>query len=786
MDSLFELNDGRLVSFGTVFDNNTQVPVLRIFDANGTALTGETVRFADGTPPATDSASLAQVAGVFAQPGGGLRVVMRDDPDRTGYVYDLDATGAVTGTDTFDTSAADATVPYVVIGTRFTQDFDQLPNGNIVSAIGQSVYLSNSEGIYQSGMNREGPFESILEETVIDLDGAGLFRVSQVNANAGGVEVRGQFYSDAAVAQGEEIVIATGLESVIGHWGVEARQLSDGRIAVAYVSARTGDEDEAESTLFLTILNADGSVATPEQIVNTGAPDGAQDWVGLWALADGAVAVSYGNEVGALSRNSVSVRFYDETGAEYDSVDLNGQAPRSVAPEMYVSPNGTVWELDPDTPRELYMGRGPDDPGLLAPEVLLSLGTLGELAEDPSVATLTDGRVITVYDNTNLNGTITAYDPMTGETTLVADDIDGKRFDVAALADGGFVIAYFNDPQSSNRGDVFAQVWNADGTPRGTPVQILDGEGEHIQVHATADGFAVTFTDDTGTLDDEDRIAFFDAQGAARGGVQDLDPDRDVEIEVDGALLADGRLVTTYGANGGVFYRFWNADGTPASDVITLADARISGLYEQVAVAAVSDGRFAMVHGDNEGAAFLSVIRADGTPDVANDPLPIAQINGQFYQAFDMTLTGDDQVVLAYNTRDLEGGRDIDVGVSIFDLDGASILTDLRANSNLEDDQLGMNLTTLNDGSVFVAFTDDTNVLFSSQSAIRGIAVQGGEAPPVPPEPPITDTGTSADDTITGGTGNDTLSGGAGSDSIDGGAGDDQVTGGFGFDTLEG
>ena len=458
-------------------------------------------------------------------------------------------------------------------------------------------------------------------------------------------------------------------------------------------------------------------------------------------------------------------------------------------------------------------GGTPAAQAVASDEILLSEGFLGEFAEDAHTAQLADGRIVVIYDHTNLDLLIRIYDPASGTVATVAEQTSGftwgtlRTSDVIALADGGFLVAWNDNDEALN-----AQVYNADGSPRGDLLTLFEGEVDSFGLTATADGFYLSWVDDTGTADDELFGQLFDAAGTAVGETIEINPDLNEDEPAGSVLLSDGNIGQVFVSEDRLTYErtLWVqvVDGTTGAVVgapVQVGDAmpNIEGPNFSIEVRAWNDG-FASVHLAG-GSAWLTSYAADGTPGDMIE-MPLFDISSNHLQLFDFAFTGDGQVVLAYVST--ISGQPVFTGteitVSIFDPETGQVVTSREiVNQNIEDDQMSVSLTELDDGTVFLSFTDDTNVPFAYQSAIRGVVIAGG-APEAPTQGdddmigwyidnPVNllggndryDAG-AGDDSVVGAGGADTILGGTGDDSLSGNGGNDWLFGGEGTDTLNG
>ncbi|MCT4554702.1 MAG: hypothetical protein N4A53_08455 [Pelagimonas sp.] len=810
MEPLIRLSDGRVV----VIDRGTppgssdfNVNLIRIFAADGSELTSDAVDFGNGTPVGGSSSDVSSFA-VQPLSGGAIRVITApyyDGVDGNPYVYTFDIAndGTIQGQAVYYTGDYPRNETPYELAVLNGGAFLVLPDGSIAVATGQSIIWLDSDGVFQTATSRPGPFESVSENTLL-LVGDKLLRVTHVNVTGSSEdELRGQFYNLDGTTSGDEFLVADGLNSVTGHWDTELALLEDGRIAVAFVGARDGDEDASEGAIYLTILNADGTGDVAEQLGNTGDTAGGQDWIGLWPLNGGGVAVTYGSETGFTPNDSINVRFFDQDGVQFDSFQRLGTNGRDNGNLLTVSESGVVrWLRINEGSEEQYDATLPNEPGLFGTESVLNRASLGEFSETAETALLADGRVALVYDNTNLVGVVRILDPDSG-TTVDVDLLDRtstggvREMSVASLADGGFAVAWLEGDNPLTQ-EIRIQVYNADGSKRGAEQVGFDGESEHIQLHSTQSGFFLAYVNDDGAADDDGNIRFYDANGTALGGPTEYHDGLKQEMDLDATLLPDGRIVMTWmSMNSSTFartahFQILNADGSAAG---TVQEIGAANAFRAVRVATTEDGGFIIVHADASNALFMSVFHPDGTADVLNDPLPVTAVAGDIRQNFDVAVNGDNQVVVAYAVS--AGGADEEnVLFSMFTLSGEALILDQIASDNVEDDQNEVELLRLDNGDVFLTFSDDTDDRFASQQSIRGVHIQGGEIAGITLDGDNGDNdlqggagadtinGSRGDDTLTGNNGDDSLSGGVGDDSVEGGSGNDVVKGGIGRDTL--
>lgn len=124
-----------------------------------------------------------------------------------------------------------------------------------------------------------------------------------------------------------------------------------------------------------------------------------------------------------------------------------------------------------------------------------SVGTTKEMVSPfsvyaPRVTALEDGGWLSIYTQ-HPTSYLQRYDSegeKVGDATVVADDYRNP-FDIAALAGGGWAIAYGDVIDFSNNVyGTFVQVFGDDGTTVGRPYQVVDHWGHNTEIEALDDG----------------------------------------------------------------------------------------------------------------------------------------------------------------------------------------------------------------------------------------------------------------------------------------------------------
>jgi Ca2+-binding RTX toxin-like protein len=390
---------------------------------------------------------------------------------------------------------------------------------------------------------------------------------------------------------------------------------------------------------------------------------------------------------------------------------------------------------------------------------------------------------------------------------------------VTALTNGNFVVT-FTDTSVDPTGDIRARIFGPDGKPiaNAPDFEVVGGGGVardgDSDVAALADGgFVVTWTRNYNGNDDFDvEHRVFNADGSARGGVSGVE-------NLSSLAAFDSQVV---GLTGGGFVAAWTqrANGTYDSQTDTVwfqlydkDDHEVGGHHQvggsaasEVQVAGLKDGSFAVAYTDSSLGASSADIRlllydANGN-ERPTDPNPVNTHTVSVQNLPSLTVMSNGFLVVGWNDSqrtyevvqayDPQGHR---VGPN-FDLPGgiphtaelAALSGGLVAtvvNSTLSDGSGSSIRSALNE-LIRTTIGDDTSETLAGDSLRDNMTGGGGND---------TLSGGDNDDLLGGEQGNDTLIGGAGADRLYGGNGNDiyyvdsiadsvNETGGSGLDTV--
>ncbi|MBF0373665.1 MAG: hypothetical protein HQL39_09635, partial [Alphaproteobacteria bacterium] len=447
-------------------------------------------------------------------------------------------------------------------------------------------------------------------------------------------------------------------------------------------------------------------------------------------------------------------------------------------------------------------------------------------ANDVEISGLAGGGFVAVWESTNPSDAgatsgvrFSTFDPagnrlQTGavNTTTAGDQIDP---DVAALADGGFVVVWETDG-----GGIWGQKYGPDGLVVGTEFQVSDTVGAQSDPAVAAlegGGFAVVWTIGGAVWG-----RAWNAAGTASGVF---------EADNSATNCADADIT---GLFGGDFMVTWT--GYDAASAPSVAQGRvfqvISGTVypvnnddfilststteqDRATVAQLGTGEVitAWVSNHQDGDAWgaygqffdqtgLSAIKLTGDANANHFNISIGVgwvdgaagddtlSGGSFSQRLDGGAgndklyggTGDDMLVGGTGDDTLDGGTDNDRLV-MSDLDANDSLSGgagndvLRLTAAMTLAMSGLSITGVE--TLVLDAASGLSVSLDDAVSIGKVHVRLGAAT-------VDGTAVSTALTITGGAGNDSLLGGSGDDTIWAGAGDDTVSGGTGYDVLGG
>ncbi len=417
----------------------------------------------------------------------------------------------------------------------------------------------------------------------------------------------------------------------------------------------------------------------------------------------------------------------------------------------------------------------------------------------PAVGALTKGGYFGAWDQqfgAAVEGRLVRNDgtPATDEF-IVNSTTDSNQNDssIAGLLNGRAVVS-FTDYSEDAGGDIRARVFRKNGAPVeldfGVAVTDIISDYDSDVAALASGGYAIAWTRDFGE-DTDLRVTVYRANGSIRASTVPVE-NADLASRASVAGLADGTFVVAFektaveGGPTAVYFKRFAANGGPLDALPVLIDD-FGTINEDIQVAALKDGGFAVAYADNgweyeDGSTEITVrlFNADGSARtgylLANSVVEGAQnkpslsvlSNGYVvvgwsdgvtfnYQAFDPAgnLIGDNDFT---SNQVIEG--------EIAALSGGLVANVRAATAVVGGDASGTSIRTSVDELLRTITGDATNETLSGDNLRDTILGEGGK------------------DRLFGFNGKDTLKGGDGNDVLRGGNDRDHLTGGAGADRF--
>ena len=232
---------------------------------------------------------------------------------------------------------------------------------------------------------------------------------------------------------------------------------------------------------------------------------------------------------------------------------------------------------------------------------------------DASVAGLTNGNAVVTFTDTSVDpgGDIRARLFTANGTAIAADFLvnpageafDWRESDVAALADGGFVVSWTRELAGGNN-DLRFRIFNADGSPRTALLGIASDDSTSSTFSSVASlasgGFVAAWQEEPiSGGDSEVRFRRFAASGVAIDGDAGIliDTAGSINRDIQVAGLPDGGFVVAYTDSGWgidgteITARVYNADGSPRSGYL-LVNETTAGDQDKPTLTVLANGYF--------------------------------------------------------------------------------------------------------------------------------------------------------------------------------------------------
>ncbi|WP_282157125.1 calcium-binding protein [Shimia thalassica] len=404
---------------------------------------------------------------------------------------------------------------------------------------------------------------------ITPLNDGGYVIVWASHEEAGGsqTDVKGQIFADDGSPVGEELLLNQETEGTQTQPAVYARP--DGGFQVLY---RANGADSSGSGILGRGFDATGTPVSDEFLINAGAEDGTQFDPEFVILSH-----DFGNRV------------FEEMVAVWLSLPTGPDAATGLAATNIGLEAGSHSYV-----RDLDGGSRPDQPhGVEDPQ-----------RSRPDIALLNDGRAVAVWHITDVHdlgsvlpGIVGMISDSTGlflsrREFTVATRPEGYPIadpSVAALSDGGFVVAYHTDPFDNGNFRINWVTYDEDGDRDRSGVVRRDGgvpNDEGIVIFPIGTTFAPEFNSQVVGLpgggflllwwspahEDSPNGIYaqeFNAEGDAQHGIVELVADTPINGDIEVAALDDGDLVLTWTSN---------AAGTDGYDIMSQRISRLGDL----------------------------------------------------------------------------------------------------------------------------------------------------------------------------------------------------------------
>lgn len=441
----------------------------------------------------------------------------------------------------------------------------------------------------------------------------------------------------------------------------------------------------------------------------------------------------------------------------------------------------------------------------------VGLTSTGQTRSQQFITGLTDGGYVmawSAYDPEGASWEVVTqrYDAlgqaMGGENHSSAQG-NQSELTITALAEGGYVVTWQAYTQS-NSYDIFAQRYDSNGSALGAEARInstIAGGQYSPSVAALPDGGYVVAWHSHNSDDYISQVVTqrYDAAGKAAGGETPIDSNMNYSQNAAAiSALSDGSYVLTWESNATIFTQHYDLDGGALGGATQVS--HIPGNHYQPMIAALNNGGYVITWQSStaNGGNNLFSQRYDASGIALGGEIQIATAGSP--ETSIMALS-DGGYVLAWladinGSEGPEHGASASIYVQRFDANGLA----LGEGKLVADKSSGWNtqpsLTELEDGGYLLAW-DTYREEGNSSTQLQRFDANGNPIAQLSGDMldnSLTWTGNSAvilegnagNDSLTGGSADDYLTGDAGNDSLQGGAGNDQLNGGDGADTLNG
>lgn len=330
-----------------------------------------------------------------------------------------------------------------------------------------------------------------------------------------------------------------------------------------------------------------------------------------------------------------------------------------------------------------------------------------------------DGSGLGVYQQAySANGT-----PSGGENRVNSNAANNQSpATIAALANGGWIVAWDSMEQDGSGTDVYQQAYLANGTPAGSETRVntytLNSQSVWEIVALIGGGWVVTWQSDG---QDGSNLGVYQkvysADGNALGGdVRVNSYTANIQMGPRATALSNGGWVVTWmsfgqdGAGSGIYQQAYSADGMPLGSESLVNSCRLKWQQLQQitalssggwVVAWQSEGQDGSAHGVYQQAYF-----ADGSP-AGGEVQVNSYTDGEQWGVHITALTGGGWVVTWGSESQDSSGSDSGVYQQVYAADGTPVGGETRVNTYSQGNQRNPEIEALPGGGWVVVWVSD-------------------------------------------------------------------------------
>lgn len=287
---------------------------------------------------------------------------------------------------------------------------------------------------------------------------------------------------------------------------------------------------------------------------------------------------------------------------------------------------------------------------------------------------------------------------------------------IAMNADGATAAVW------TNNGDIYAQRYFADGTPRGAGFRVnsvTTGTQQAPDVAVLSDGDVAVVWESNSSGNSDIKLRIFQADGSERVSetlvhAADADEQTEPTIAVDG----DGDLAIAWTDNN--YVSVGDPDNHDVRAIVYRSTGTVS-VTEFMVNGATTDDQSAPSIGVSSSGAFAVAWQSgtDGSPTTLDVVARMFEANGdpvaneftvndtsadmQGQPALDMNGSGD--IVIAWEGNGQSGGNGLDVYAAVYSETGTEVEPEFRVNTSTTDDQYEPSVSLDDDGDFTVAWS---------------------------------------------------------------------------------